>query len=262
LQPSLLANSSFVAKLTPAGGGFGIDFSTFLGWQGDSILATAPAEGGVWFAGLKNNGPWLGRIALTPAPPAHPGTPEIRSVYNAASFRLEDIVCPGEIVTILGTDLDGATVTVGDLPAQVFYAGAGQINFRVPPEIPKTGVRIVVRRGDRSSAPRPVEVLDSVYGVFGVYHSSDFRPVTAENPARFGESVTLLGTGITPPLWMMTIDYRLELKPDWFGDAPGYPGVQQINLRLPTEAELLTDGRVRQHPIVVGNSNVVRIYIQ
>ncbi len=251
LQPSLGPGvGSYVTHLVIASGRFVPMFSTYLGWTGDGLFDLAPTGGGAWVSGAE----FFGRVDLLPS--SNTGL-EIRAVYNAASYRLGDMIAPGEIVTLFGSGFDGATVTVGGTAAKLYYVGPTQINFVAPSDLPPAGVSIVVRRGDQT-AERPVTVGYANPGIFVVVHASDYSPVTRMAPARRGEYLAIFCTGIGPTQAGVVLDSRFT-QPAYAGPAPGYPGLSQINFQVPANepsgAELL-------YVSAGDNSNQVWLYVE
>jgi uncharacterized protein (TIGR03437 family) len=228
---------AYIAELAPSGKGVVLGFSTYLGGSyadGIASLALSPS-GSVWMAGASVSPDFVGnpstapyssgflaRLDLEPPPPAQPGVPLIRAIYNAASFRLGDVVSPGEIVSLFGAELapatdsaaayplpqtlQGVSVTIGGLTAPLFYVSPGQINFQVPFEIPLGGTSTMVKRGSQSSVERPVRVIPFSPGIFTaagdslnspiVVHTSDYSLVTAQNPAHASEYLAIFCTGL------------------------------------------------------------------
>ncbi|HLK61864.1 MAG TPA: SBBP repeat-containing protein [Bryobacteraceae bacterium] len=237
IQPSL--GGSYLMELAPAGNGWAVSFSSYIGSQPDSIAALAATAGSIWMAGQAFSPDFLGdpstmnlfagflaRLDLVPSP-ATPGVPLIRSVYNSASYRLGDAVSPGEIVSLFGAEfaattgsaagfplpqsLAGVSVTIGGIAAPLYYVGPGQINFQAPFELSPGNTSIVVNRGSQSSAARPIRVIAFSPGIFTggpdaynapvVVHASDFSLVTPQNPAHASENLAIYctGLGVTQP---------------------------------------------------------------
>jgi len=164
----------------------------------------------------------MARLDLEPLPPAQPGVPLVRSVYNAASYRLGDIASPGELVSIFGAELapaegkatgfplpktlQGVRVTIGGLVVPLLYVSPSQINFQVPPEVPLGTAKLVVERGTQSGLERSLQVVSTVPGIFTasgdgrtaplIVHTSDYSLVTPQRPARAGEYLAIFCTGL------------------------------------------------------------------
>ena len=181
----------------------------------------------------------------------------------------------------LPTELRGTSVAVSGIPSPLFAIanerGQEQINLQVPYEI--TGqptATVVVNNNGVSNSPVQVNVLPTHPGIFtvdgtagAILHGSNFQPVSASNPAAKGEVVVLYATGLgpisqAPRTGMPALSSPLSLTAFppvvtvggigadvlFSGLAPGFVGLNQVNIRVPASAPsgnldvvIQTDGR-------------------
>ncbi len=208
-------------------------------------------------------------------------------IVNAASLSSVSIL-PGEIVTILGTQLTtgvayaanvqtppttlgGVTVTIGGSAAALFYASPTQINAVVNPATPTGTDNVVVTSGaavhtgtvniDANAPPglfslfgtgtRDGAILNAVTFLLG-----DFSTRTANSPTYLALFATGLSLGVPPTVTIGGMPVTVA----FFGAAPCCAGLQQINVMLPDS--LAGAGRV---PIVVTSgehaSNAVQVVL-
>ena len=156
----------------------------------------------------------------------------------------------------LPLSLSGTSVTVNGVPAPLFFAGPGQVNFLVPYEISGPMGEVVLRNERGQAAVRVTQTLASP-GMFlsgtgpSVYHGNSL-PVWDFAPARSGEEVVLFASGLgavepavpagSPapfsPLARVVqvptvrVDGRVaEVR--FAGLTPGFVGLYQINFVVP-----------------------------
>jgi len=140
-----------------------------------------------------------------------------KGVMNAATLRPGGPLAPGELIAILGERLAAANeetvVTLGDSKLAVQSAAEGRILAVVPAQTPvNVSQQLVVRRGATLSAPEPVDVAAAAPGIFTqdetgrgagqIYvarEGGEPALVTRDNPARAGERVILVATGLGSP---------------------------------------------------------------
>jgi uncharacterized protein (TIGR03437 family) len=323
IQSSIgVPGTSFIAKLNPSGKT--LDFSTYFGGSsGDVTTAVALGPNSILFAGSANSvdfpvatppaGPYyaaagfFAKLDLAPPPP-QPGVPLITAIYNAASYRIGDVVSPNEIVALMGAELapatgqatafplpqslQGVTVTIGGIPAPLFYVSPSQINFQVPPNLPLGAASLVVTRGSQTSTIRTLRVIAATPGIFtlsgdgrtapAVVHASNYQPVTAQNPAHAGEYLIAFCTGLgvtnvnvdagaaappQPAPIQTSFQLTLNGQPDsaitgllYAGLAPGFAGLYQVNFQLGARATSPGNLFIR-----LGNgtfTNQVLVYVQ
>jgi uncharacterized protein (TIGR03437 family) len=168
----------------------------------------------------------------------------------------------------LVTSLAGTEIRVNGVPVPVFFATPGQLSIQVPYELAgQPSATIQVTAGDRVSAAQTFFLNDWSPGIFTVsgngsgtavaLHQDGATPITAQTPATPDEVVTLFVTGlgsVTPPLatgapsvgnaTMATPTVMIGEQDGPFfaaeilfsGTAPGFVGLNQINLRIPSKA--------------------------
>ena len=252
IQPSTTAGPhGYIAQISPSGAA--LEFSTYF----NQVIAglASPPGGGVLLTGpgpLLNG--FIARLNLAPPTPV-PGVPSIEAVYNGASFQLGDTVAPGEIVTIIGSELAPVTadaqpvgVTIGGLPAPLLYVSPGQINLQVPADAPLGQTALVVTRGSQSSSQHLVNVVGAAVGIFTangdagsplLFHASDLSLVTDQNPAHAGEYLTIYATGLggqsVPPPSGRSIEVVVDSAGSYsiyVGPVPDLTGVSEVTFQV------------------------------
>ncbi len=169
-------------------------------------------------------------------------------VLHAASWR-PGPVAPGQIVTLFDTRA-GSQVRFGGVPAAVFYQDARQINALVPESLEAPSVaEVEILAEGRPRARCRVEVVAAAPGIFTTGGGSgqaaalnqDGTPNSPQTPARQGTVLTFFATGGgrsegDPPKPVLPVAVRVAGLPvdiEYAGAAPGFPGLLQINIRLP-----------------------------
>lgn len=154
--------------------------------------------------------------------------PAISSVLSAADVSLKT-VAPGEWVSIFGvrfahvsTDyfawegdqlpqaLNGVEVTVGGRAAPVFLVAPGQVDVQIPFDVEPGAQPVIVKNAVGSSAAFMADVQRFAPAIWRMGESggqivrlSDITFLSAENPARTGDVLLALTTGLgqtIPPL--------------------------------------------------------------
>jgi uncharacterized protein (TIGR03437 family) len=192
--------------------------------------------------------------------------PAPAAVVNAASFTTQ--IAPGSIATLFGSELAntsaaatglplplilaGASVEINGLPVPLFYVSPRQINLLLPRN---GGEAAVVVRGGVRSAPVPLRFAFWAPGLFTLDGSgrgpaaalhADGRPITSESPARRGESIMLFATGSgfrdprmrLPEILPTVLIGGLPAELEYSGPAPGFSGLDQVNVKVPAAAPL------------------------
>jgi len=234
---------AWTASVSYTNGSGWLAFSPTSGTNNGTVRVDATAVNlgvGTYNATLTVDGGSAGRrlvpISLT-VTAAVPAGPQITAVENAASFAAVPIV-PGSLTTIMGSGLSGqnVSVTFNGLPATISYDSATQINLLVPTGLSGlTSAQVVVAVDGALSAPVTAQVAPFEPGIFaGAVLNQDSTVNGMGNPAAAGSVIYFYATGLSG---LGTITARIgsmELTNLYYaGPAPGFPGVQQINLVLP-----------------------------
>ncbi len=173
--------------------------------------------------------------------PALPPSPVVAKVVNAATFQTGPLV-RGSFGTLMGSNLlaTDTSVTLDGAPVKTVYAGASQINFLVPATLPReASAQLVVMANGQRSAAVAVPLADVAPGIFnpGILNQ-DNTVNSALNPALVASVVQIFATGLLPPeggAVDVQIQDRQGLVPLYSGPAPGIPGLQQVNVRVPAD---------------------------
>ncbi len=197
-------------------------------------------------------------------------------VRNAAGETPGPGVAPGSIISILGANLADSYVagpnnplsqTVGNITVRIggtllplLFVSPDQINAQLPSDLAPGSYTIYVKSGLQLEIPATLTVSRNAPGLFNqpvdghqfaVAAHEDGTPITADSPARRGETVTLFGTGFGPydkaypdgfpvpqSLQLLLADAvevhsgDLTLTPDWAGAIAGMIGTTGTKLKI------------------------------
>lgn len=257
-------NQAQYVPVTNTGGGIlnwtaSISYTNGTGW-----LGIQPASGqnngtvrvdafpgslavGTYQANLTIDGGAAGRrlvaITLIITPQTAPG-PQITAVENAATFAQVPVV-PGSLTTIMGTAFNGKNVsaTFDGIPATILFSNATQINLLVPSALTgKTSSQLVVTVDAASTAPITVQVAPFEPGIFaGAVVNQDSTVNSVTNGAAPGSVIYFYATGLSGSGPISVRFGSMEITSLYYaGLAPGFPGVQQINVTLPAGLQGVT----------------------
>jgi uncharacterized protein (TIGR03437 family) len=256
----------------------------------DTVFGAAEDLSGFYVAGQKGGDalgttPLGGEDAFVLKVLPAPVTFDTSVVSTATFVPAPAPVAPGSIATVFGvyvndgslvpftffdqnsrltTRLGDASVTLNGIPAPMLFSFPGQLAIQIPYELEgQTTATLRVTVGGQTGAPSTVRLDSVVPGVFtfnqsgtgaaAVLHQDGVTPVTAANPARPGEIVTLYATGlgaVNPPLptgapsvgnltvAATTVSVGGVASPqiDYSGVSPGFVGLYQVNFRIPPNA--------------------------
>ena len=209
-----------------------------------------------------NAGGVVNAASFVPAPDNFIAPNSIISIFG------DDLALRTQAVTVdtlaggrLPLSLGGVTVRIGNQAAPLYFVSPTQINAQVPASLrgrPQAWKLVVVREGLQDNVVTDVFVRESAPGLFPVVAHTNFSVVgrgdqVGAAPALPGEVVILFGTGFgptQPPVEegqlppfaaSLTLPSRVLLNGEelpeenvlYFGQAPFFAGLQQVNVRLP-----------------------------
>ena len=203
-----------------------------------------------------------------------------QGIVNAAGLSPAGAaIAPGEMITLFGSGLadtaasaalpypfalNGSSVTVNGLAAPLAYVSGNQVNVIVPYSVSGTTATVIVTNNGSGSNSVTVPLQRTAPGVFsadgsgtglGAITHATGAVVTAQNPARRGETIVVYATGlgaVTPPAAdgvpgsgtsanavAVTIAGQTA-SVAFAGLSPAYPGLYQVNVLIP--ANLVGNG--------------------
>lgn len=181
------------------------------------------------------------------------------------SFESDEVGSEGVRRGYLPLRLAGVQVSIGNLPAPLFSVSPEAIRFQIPHELTSGEHTIQVVRQGYAGPEVTVLLLDDAPALFQAdpqtpeaLHEDD-TPVSIESPARPGGIVNLLATGLGQARTRLesgrvaTRRSSLRRRSDllvtlngaplpadailYAGVCPGFVGLYQIQLRLPSDGE-------------------------
>jgi uncharacterized protein (TIGR03437 family) len=244
-----------IVSISPAGLVSTLAGAGAAGFAGDggpaaSALLSGPSDvkvdsqGRIYVVDAGNN-----RIRLL-TPQTSVGVFAILRVVSAASYA-PGAISPDEIISLFGTfDPSSVTVQIGGWPATLFYAGTTQLNVLVPHTMSVGApVAITVRASGAADQTATVDTTSATPALFtyagGVGQAAALNQDNSVNssaqPCARGDVIVLFGTGFGPG--SVTASIGGEPATVLFaGPAPDYPGLMQVNARVP--ADLASTGDV------------------
>ncbi|MBI4874859.1 MAG: hypothetical protein HY822_09540 [Acidobacteria bacterium] len=200
----------------------------------------------------------------------------IVTLYGANLAFLTRAVSPEDIrAGVLPVALPGAgvRVSIGLLSAHIYYVSPTQVNLLIPSNMAPGPAELTLRVDGRAGPAVAIHLAAAAPGLFlrggpwAVACRPDGSVITEERPARPGEIVVLYATGLgrtvpnpapgEVPAQAAVLEHWSQfevlvngepLKQDrvlYAGLAPGFPGLYQINLRLPEPAPRNPELRLR-----------------
>lgn len=203
---------------------------------------------------------------------------EDTAVRNAAGVTPDPVVAPGSLISIRGVNftsswekgpdnplkqtIQGVTVETAGRILPLVLAGPDEVVAQLPSDLEEGSYSLTLRSTGHSPLKADYTVVRNAPGLFRAPEATEEaplalarhaggEPVTAENPAKVGETITLLGTGFGPvepmlldgfaapasPLAALKDTPELlvndELRPHvWAGALPGLVGYHQIQVKI------------------------------
>jgi uncharacterized protein (TIGR03437 family) len=216
---------------------------------------------GVQAPSLTGNGAFLNPLgvvnAASSAPAGNPISPgEFVTLYGTGLAKSNQTAAPP-----YPASLNGVSVLINNKPAPLYFVSPTQLNVLVPFATTGPTATIVVQNGSVNSNIVTVPVAATSPGIYALDQSgggggailhADYSVVNAAKPAVGGETVLIYLTGLgtmTPTLTDGTAGnvntlYRADADVVVYvggqpatvlfkGQAPGYPGLYQLNVTLP-----------------------------
>jgi len=197
--------------------------------------------------------------------------PSIGGVAHAASYK--QVFAPGELISIFGSQLAGATqldsalplpntmsgvaATINGQAAPLLYVSQGQVNLQIPYEVPVGSNATVTVNNNGQTASQSIAIAAAAPGIF-----TDQNGAVVPSPsAARGQAISIfvtgaggvspaIATGAAPssqtattslpnPAQNTTVTVGNVTAPIQFiGIPPGLVGVVQINIQIPSGAAL------------------------
>jgi uncharacterized protein (TIGR03437 family) len=195
----------------------------------------------------------------------------LASIYGSNLAFLTQTVSLGNVSQgMLPTTLGGIRVEVGGVFAPLLYVSPTQVNFLMPANLLPGSSTVTLVRGSTATQPSAIILLDAAPALFVVNsviaaEHTDGSLVSTDAPANPGEVIVVYCTGLgrtnprqvdgtvpvsAAPILLMgqlqvLLDGQAAPAEDilYAGITPGFPGLYQINVRLPAD---LADSPVLQ----------------
>lgn len=191
---------------------------------------------------------WITGLSEAETTPRGAGpAPVVGAVTEAAQFRFEGKVSAGALMTLFGAGLTsgssvaavsdhvrlaGTGVTLNGVALPLLFASPGQVNVRLPNTLPEKP-ELTVRSGVVSSAAVPLQALAATPGIFAVTFDRDTLTLWATG---LGELDQNQQTRLQPRV----LHNGVEVAVLYSGQAPGFPGLYQVNVRQSVSGALST----------------------
>lgn len=169
----------------------------------------------------------------------------IKAIVSAASFQAVPLA-PGSYAALFGTNLGGQAVSISvagvTCTACISYAGATQVNFLIPQQAAAgvifgghVNVVLTVDGLQSNTFQMPVTLNSPAIFNPGI-ENSDFSVNLATQPATQNKYISIYMTGLQLPIAgtvSVNIGNQTGLVPQYADQAPGLPGLEQVNVLVP-----------------------------
>jgi uncharacterized protein (TIGR03437 family) len=166
---------------------------------------------------------------------------------------------------LAGTTVTFTPATGSPVQAFLYYAVDGQVSGILPSSAPLGAANVTVSFGGATSAPAKVTIVKSNFGIFTMnqagsgpaailnLNSASEAPLNSLTSAAIpGQIMELFGTGLgpitgpdndAPGVVSPQVDVKVlvagqALTPLYAGRSPQYPGLDQINFQIPSDASI------------------------
>ena len=189
---------------------------------------------------------------------------DITKVVNAASFTSNNTFTPGTIITIRGdklanttaaapdpirppTTLGGVTVQIGGVPSALFYVSPAQINARIDPSV-TLGTKTLSLSSPAGTYTTQIQIVQAgspgIFSLAGTgtgegailnavtFDTGPFSVTTLGQPTYLAIYATGLDLSTMPASMPKVTVGGVSLPVLFAGPAPGFIGLQQINVQL------------------------------
>lgn len=165
--------------------------------------------------------------------------PRLTSAGSAADAGIP--LVPGSLGTLHGSGLRGpAQVSFDGMAARIFSQEEDRINFVVPePLLARDKAQMTVTVAGERVDTRAVTISRMAPAIFaaGVFNQ-DWRAHSEAAPEKAGNVLQIFATGLPlreAGVIIARIHDREITLPVFAGEAPGLPGIQQVNVRIPDD---------------------------
>ncbi|MDQ6704999.1 MAG: hypothetical protein M3Z85_03420 [Acidobacteriota bacterium] len=181
-------------------------------------------------------------------------SPAVARIYPSAAALNALSLAPGMLISAYGNGLANSTVLLNDAPLQVLYNGDTQVNAVLPSGT--TGLAKLTLRNPKGEHSQHVMIEPAAPAIFSLDRSGTGAAaatdaitgavIGTQNPIHAGQFVALYATGLGDTQRRGGLDYAsappsvtiggMPARVLFAGRAPGFTGLDQINVEVPAGA--------------------------